>query len=176
MLINPGQSVAFNDSRGVIWFGIAASSTIYRAGRSPIIKVRVGSKTVHIDDQNVIPWSDHGVPDRQAAGLVSTPYFSAELPDQPSSRLDLGQIISTTEPIYCHGPKPIRSGETGVIIGCVSGNEFIIRIAPGRPARVFSHQITAYRPEVPKFAPTDTREARARHDDTIPEIEGDVNS
>ena len=164
MSISPGQSIIFNDTRGVIWFGIAVSSTIFRASGPPVLKVRVGSKTVQVLDRSVCPWPDHVAHDQPADALarpsggpaqsgdaLALPARTGNLGRSDTPPLNLGDIISTVEPIDIHAEPPIPPAAIGVIIGCVSPAEFIIRLDAGLTTRVFAHQIAAYRPIIPEF-------------------------
>src|SRR5437879_4309296 len=56
MSINPGQTVVFVSTRGITWFGIAASPVITRPSRKPVVNVRVGSTTVQVTERNNSPW------------------------------------------------------------------------------------------------------------------------
>lgn len=150
MPIGPGQSVAFCDTRGVIWLGFAVSSVISRAGRrGPVVKVRVGSKTVEIADSKVIPWPDH----------CGTDDVTALLPERIAAP-GLGDVVSILEPLGT-GPTPIRAADLAVIIGCVSAIEFVIRVDTGLTTRAFADQVAAYQPLIPDFI-LDTRQVEHR--------------
>lgn len=137
--VEPGQSVMFCDSRGVVWLGVALSATIRRPERRPVVVVRVGSKTVPVPEHDVLPWRDKDRAERD----TSDDSFRVN----GDRNAGLGDIIITTEKIVT-STATIAADTIGAVIGHPNAWERIIRVDSGETTRVSKHQIAVYRPAI----------------------------
>jgi len=118
-----------------------------------VVVVRVGSKTVHVADDDVLPWRD------SASEGWDPPDNLARVTGDRIARL--GDIIITTEAIAT-STAVIAANTIGLVIGHASAVERIIRVDGGETTRVSAHQIRVYHPVISDIIHDDQRTAAWR--------------